>query len=107
MEEKKELLDQYSIGVLHPEVSGFEILELLDLRTQVAQLESELTKKEEEKLEESDSTFLKNANRFYENLSQVGNLSKMRKQRGVLPSHWWWYLEKLVQVEKIPSGGRL
>lgn len=99
MKKKKELLDEYSIGVLHPEVSGFEILELLDLRTQIAQIEPELTKKEQDKIEESDSIFLKNVNRFYENLSQVGDLSKMRKRRGVSPSHWWWYLEKLIQKE--------
>lgn len=101
MEERKRLLRDYSVGVCHPGVSGFEILELLDLRSRIAGLEAELTEDEERRLGEADSLFLKDANRFYESLSQVADLARMREQVGVSPSHWWWYLEKLILVEKV------
>jgi len=57
-------------------------------------LEAELTEDEKRRLEEADGLFLKDAGRFYESLSQVADLAKMRKQVGVSPSHWWWYLRK-------------
>ena len=101
MEEKGRLLRDYSVSVHYPEVSGFEILELLDLRSRIAELEPALTENEKRRLEEVDGLFLQDVNRFYESLAQVGDLAKMREQVGVSPSHWWWYLEKLVQVEKV------
>lgn len=103
MKEKEKLLRDYSVGVRHPEVSGFEVLELLDLRSRITGLEAELTEDEKRMLEESDSLFLNQASRFYESLSQVANLAEMREQVGATPSHWWWYLERLVQAEKVAS----
>jgi len=103
MKEKEKLLRDYSVGVRHPEVSGFEVLELLDLRSRITGLEAELTEDEKRMLEESDSLFLNQASRFYESLSQVANLAEMREQAGATPSHWWWYLERLVQAEKVAS----
>ncbi|MCD6468885.1 MAG: hypothetical protein J7L32_06245 [Thermoplasmata archaeon] len=35
---------------------------------------------------------------------QVADLAEMRKRVGTSPSHWWWYLEKLIQVEKVSRG---
>jgi hypothetical protein len=106
MEERGRLLKDYAISVQHPEVSGFEILELLDLRSQIAELEAELTEEEKKRLEEADSVFLRHASRFYESLSLVADLAEMRQQVRASPSHWWWHLEKLIQVEKVSSGGR-
>lgn len=102
-EERERLLRDYSIGVRYPEVSGFEVLELLDLRSRITGLEAELTEDEKRMLEEADSVFLNQASRFYKSLSQVANLAEMREQVGVTPSHWWWYLERLVQAEKVAS----
>lgn len=104
--EKERLLKDYAIGVCHPESSGFEVLELLDVRSQLAELESGLSDEEREKLEEADSLFLQNADRLYESLLQVADLTEMRKRAGVAPSHWWWYLDKLLQAEKIFARGR-
>lgn len=103
MKEKEKLLRDYSVGVRHPGVSGFEVLDLLDLRSRITGLEAELTEDEKRMLEESDSLFLNQASRFYESLSQVANLAEMREQVGATPSHWWWYLERLVQAEKVAS----
>ena len=102
-EARERLLRGYSVGVRHPEVSGFEILDLLDLRSRITELEAELTKDEKRMLEEADSLFLNQAGRFYESLSPVANLAEMREQVGATPSHWWWYLERLAQVEKVAS----
>ena len=104
--ERERLLKDYLISVQHPEVSGFEILELLDLRSRIAKFETDLAAEERKRLEEADSLFLSNAGRFYESLSQVADLSEMRERAGTLPSHWWWYLEKLVRVEKVSLGGK-
>jgi hypothetical protein len=101
MKEKESLLRDYSVSVRYPEVSGFEVLELLDLRTRIAKLEADLTEDQMKRLEEADSLFLKNISSFYDRLCQVGDLAQMREQAGISPSHWWWYLEKLVQVEKV------
>lgn len=106
MREKDKLLEDYSVGVRHPEVSGFEVLELLDIRSQIAKLENQLTEMEKRKLEEADSTFLNHAREFYKSINEVANLAQARERHKVSPSHWWWYLEKLVQEEKIPSKGR-
>jgi len=103
MKEKEKLLRDYSVGVRYPGVSGFEVLDLLDLRSRITGLEAELTEDEKRMLEESDSLFLNQASRFYESLSQVANLAEMREQVGATPSHWWWYLERLVQAEKVAS----
>lgn len=103
MEERERLLRDYSIDVRYPEVSGFEVLELLDLRSRITGSEAELTEDEKRMLEEADSVFLNQASRFYESLSQVANLAEMREQVGATPSHWWWYLERLVQAEKVAS----
>lgn len=100
MKERGKLLKDYVLGVQHPEVSGFEVLELLDIRSQITELEAELTEEEKKRLEEADSVFLKNASGFYESLSQVVDLAEARQRVKASPSHWWWYLEKLVQVEK-------
>lgn len=104
MEEK--LLRDYSVSVQHPEVSGFEVLELLDLRSRIAELEAELTEGEKRSLEEADGLFLREAHGLYDKISQVADLAEMRGRVGISPSHWWWYLEKLIQVEKVALGGR-
>ena len=42
----------------------------------------------------------KHARQFYENVVQIANLEDLRKRAAVLPSHWWWYLEKLGSAER-------
>jgi len=102
--ERRELLREWTEGVRHPDVSGFELLELMDIRSKLAQadLEGSLTLEERRALEEADGLFLRNAKEFYEQIAQVADLEEMRRKAGVSPSHWWWYLEKLSQMEKVP-----
>lgn len=98
---KDRLLRAYLTGVEHPEVSGFEVLELLDVRSKIVELEDELSGVESRRLEEADSKFLENGKRFYESVNEITELSEARKRENVSPSHWWWYLEKLVQQEEV------
>jgi len=98
--EKERLLAIFCRGVRHPKVSGFEVLELLDVRSALAQREGELSQGARKKLEEADGLFLKNARQFHENVARVANLEAMRRRAAVSPSHWWWYLERLVQAEQ-------
>lgn len=100
MNEQDRLLTEFCRGVHHPEVSGFEVLELLDVRSTLARREDALSEEQRKELEEADSVFLKNAGRFYETVVAVANLQEMRKQATVPPSHWWWYLEKLGAAER-------
>jgi len=100
MKAKEHLLASFCRGVCHPKVSGFEVLELLDIRSVLARQEGELNKKARKKLEEADDLFLKNARRFYEAVAEVADLEEMRRRAAVSPSHWWWYLEKLARAEQ-------
>lgn len=89
------LIQDYATSVRFPDVSGFEILELLRLRSRIAEFEQELTPDERASLETADATFLHNAPALYRHLSEVAALESLRKEANVLPSHWWWYLDSL------------
>ncbi len=97
------LLEHYAKAVGHPDVSGFEVLELLDVRSRIALQESELDAAARAELEEADSQFLGHAGRFYESASPLGDLKDHRRRASVPCSHWWWYLEKLVHRETISA----
>ena len=100
MSEQERLLAAFGHGVRHPQVSGFEVLELLDIRSRLARQEEVLTEGQRQELEEADSVFLNHAAQFYENVTEVANLKEMRTRAAVPPSHWWWYLEKLGTAER-------
>ncbi len=103
MKTTKQLVADFHRGVCYPEVSGFEILELLDLRSVLARQEDTLSEEEKQVLEEADSLFLEAAARLYASVVCVADLEAIRKQATVPPSHWWWRLEKLARVERIAS----
>lgn len=97
------LLTYFAKSVNYPEVSGFEILEVLDIRSKIAEREGGLSLEEKKELEAADGIFLRNAARFFSAISEIADLAEMRERAGVPPSHWWWYLENLVQVERVIS----
>jgi hypothetical protein len=68
MSEKEQQLSSFCHGVQHPQVSGFEVLELLDTRSTLAGWEGELNAEARKELEAADRLFLKNAAQFYENI---------------------------------------
>ncbi len=101
MREVPRLLEQYVKGVRFPEASGFEVLELLDVRSSLALQESELDAEQRAQLEEADGRFLRHSRMFYESIAALGDLSDLRRRAAVPCSHWWWYLDKLVQREPV------
>jgi hypothetical protein len=98
MSEYASLVESYASAVRHPDVSGFEVLDVLRLRTRVAEVERELTAAERAALEAADATFLHNAPTLYRQVSEVATLEAVRKDAGVRPSHWWWYLDTLTRI---------
>lgn len=99
MSEAERLLKLYTGAVTFPEVSGFEVLDMLDVRSRLAQREDELSAAQQVRLEEADSTFLSHAPSFFASVGAIGKLSELRRRASAPCSHWWWYLEKLAGRE--------
>jgi hypothetical protein len=100
MNDYPELLAYYKTSVDFPQVSGFEVLELLDVRSRLALAESNLSATEKEQLEKADEVFLMHAAEFYEQVAVVADIREMRHRAAVPVSHWWWHLEKFSRSEK-------
>lgn len=98
MSQYASLTQDYAASVRYPDVSGFEVLELLRLRSRLAEVEPELTPAERTALEAADATFLHSATVLCHQVSQVANLETLRRDAGILPSHWWWYLDSLARA---------
>jgi hypothetical protein len=96
MDRRRELIDYLAQGLQHPDVSGFELLELLDMRSRIAMQEPLLNWGERAQLEEIDRRFLQLSKVLLARISQVASLPEMRQRNRVLPSHWWWYLDELI-----------
>ncbi len=101
MSRAQELLKLYTVGLKHPEVSGFELLDLLETRSALAQVESNLQEAERHQLEEADTLFLDLAEILYRQISTVVDLAEIRHKSRTPPSHWWWYLDRWLERRKI------
>ena len=97
MSEVQQLLEYYVKAMRFPGVTGFEVLELLDVRSDLAARESALDGGQRTQLEEADSVFLQHTPMFYESVATVGDLRDLRRRAAAPCSHWWWYLEQLAQ----------
>ena len=82
------LVEGYATSVEHPYVSGFEILELLRLRSRLAEVEPELSSAERGALEAADATFLHNAPTLFRQVSEVASLELLAKQHAEREYHW-------------------
>jgi hypothetical protein len=87
------LLVHYGVDVQHPEVSGAEHLEMLQIRDQLAELEPTLTSEEQEALVEADRLLVERASDFYQELLRFLDLAAYRREHGIPPARWWWYLD--------------
>jgi len=98
-------MDFISGAVEHLGVSGFEALEILDVRSRLASREPLLDDSDKARLEKLDRRVLEMADTLMKCISEVANLSEMRRRAHVLPSHWWWYLDGLTSGKsKIAAG---
>jgi len=97
MRDVQRFLEYYVKAVRFPVVSGFEVLELLDMRSRLPAREHELDVRQRAQLEDADSVFLRHAPTLYESLAGLGDLGDVRRRAAAPCSHWWWYLDRLVQ----------
>lgn len=97
MERIGKLIDYLWEALQHPDVSGFELLEYLDVRSRLALQEPLLNESERKRVEEIDRQFLRNAPSFLQRILEVCDLAEMRQKTRALPSHWWWYLDEITQ----------
>ncbi len=100
----QELIEHLSEAMDHPEVSGFELLEVLDIRSRLATREPLLSDDDRARLEELDRRFLKMADLLLERISEVADLAEMRQRAHILPSHWWWYLDEITLFKGKVAG---
>jgi hypothetical protein len=87
------LLMHYYVDVQHPEVSGAEHLEMLQIRDRLAELEPTLTSEEQEALAEADRVLVERATAFYQEILRFLDLTAYRREYGIPPARWWWYLD--------------
>ena len=99
-------MDYISKAIVHPNVSGFEALELLDVRSHLASREALLDEPSKARLEELDRQLLQMSDIWLERISEVAELAEMRRRSHVLPSHWWWYLDEIASAKRKASAGR-
>jgi hypothetical protein len=90
----QKLMNYLSDSLLHPDVSGFEILEVLDVRSQLAYREPLLEDAARGRLEKLDRQMSRFSNLWSARIAEVADLAEMRKRNHVLPSHWWWYMDE-------------
>ncbi len=105
------LLVHYCVDVRHPEVSGAEHLEMLQIRDRLAELEPTLTSEEQEALAEADRVLVEGATAFYQELLRFLDLATYRREHGVPPARWWWYLDVVSHLpplkDEAPGKGHL
>jgi len=87
------LIRDYEAGVEHPDVSGMEHLNLLLVRSSLAQLEAELTDTQRDRLGKADQKLFVQAGRFLHAIQQIADLESWRAQEKATPEQWWWYLD--------------
>ena len=98
------LLAHYGVAVHHPEVSGAEHLDLLQIRDQLAGLEPLLTAEELEALGVADATLAAQAPRVQRELQRFVDLAVYRREHNIPPERWWWYLDVIQHVPRPPSA---
>lgn len=103
------LLAHYGVDGQHPEVSGAEHLEMLQIRDQLAVLEPTLTSEEKAALDTADRLLAEQAHRFHQELQRFVDLAAYRREHGIPPERWWWYLDVVRYVPRrtvvTPAGG--
>ncbi|ANV84721.1 hypothetical protein AWQ21_10215 [Picosynechococcus sp. PCC 7003] len=89
------LLKFYADSLDYPEVSGAELLELLTIRDQLAQLIDRFNALDQTLLLKADLKLLLNASVIYPEISRFINLETYRKENQITPEKWWWYIDVL------------
>lgn len=96
-------LKYYVKAVEHPDVSGFEHLEMLMIRDKLAAQEADLSSEELNLLLTADRQLLATAQAVNKTLSEITDLQFERQNRQPSPDHWWWFLDVLDSLPIPPS----
>ncbi|NOZ71535.1 MAG: hypothetical protein GXP38_06435 [Chloroflexi bacterium] len=100
MKDIKGLLSAYEVDVRFPDVSGMEQLNMLQIRSELARLENELSREQREQLATADKILLRQADQFFESIQGIADLERWRREEKVPPEHWWWYLDVIARLPK-------
>jgi hypothetical protein len=95
------ILESYETDVQFPDVSGMEHLDTLMTRSEIAKYEPHFTGTEKERLRKADRLLLQNAKQFYSAIREVADLAIWRADEKAPPSHWWWFLDVVVQLPEL------
>jgi hypothetical protein len=103
MTDYDDLIASYEVGVRFPDVSGMEQLDMLLTRSRIAEGEAGLTKEQRERLSEADRLLLQRAADFCGAIETVADLATWRAEQQAPAAHWWWYLDVLAQIPRLPE----
>lgn len=92
------LLKSYEVGVEDPEISGMEHLDMLLTRSKLARMSNQLTPTQQDRLTAADRELTRQAKQFTEAIARIADLQSWRNDEDAPPSHWWWYLDVLVEA---------
>ena len=90
-----QLLENYTIQVDCPDVSGAEHLETLQIRDRLAELEANFSREDRDVLFAADWKLMINIAKIYQELSRFVDLGSYRAKWKIPPQKWWWYLDVL------------
>ncbi len=91
----REQIEYLLQALQHSDVSGFELLEFLDIRSRLAIQEPLFSQDDRRRLEDIDRQLLQMAPSWLARIMEVADLAEMRQRSRALPSHWWWYLDQI------------
>jgi len=92
------LISGYEAGVRHPDVSGMEHLNLLQVRSRLSRSDAEWTEAQRERVRKADQDLFEHAGRFLRAIQQIADLAAWRAQENAPTSHWWWYLDVITNL---------
>lgn len=104
MTKYRELITAYEVDVRFPDVSGLEHLDMLRVRSEIANYEADLTAEERVRLLEADKALLRQVRHFYKAMHEIVDLATWRRDENIPVTHWWWYLDVLAQLPERPTN---
>jgi|SRR5687767_12690242 hypothetical protein len=96
-------LSHYRVDVKHPDVSGAEHFEMLQIRDKLASVQDTLTPEEQAILAAADQALVQQATAFHRALQSFLDLAQYRQEHAVPAERWWWYLDVVCHMPNVSS----
>ena len=90
-----------SCGCRATEVEQPEHLEMLQIRDQLAELESTLTSEEQNALAEADRVLVERASAFHQEPLRLLDLLHTAGNAASYPARWWWYSDVISHLPRL------